>query len=65
VIKLLIFIILINFVFSTDMPKDKLWRKTYKECFINCIKEGISKHACNLYCIHKADEKYYKEKGIK
>jgi len=51
----------LNFIFSSDMPKNNLWRKTYKECFIQCIKENISKHVCNLHCIHKADEEFYKK----
>jgi len=42
-------------VFSPDMPKDEIWRQTYKQCFLECIREGISRHACNLYCVHKAD----------
>ena len=52
-----------TFIFSPDAPRDELWRQTYKKFFIKCIKEGISKHYCNLHCIHKADEEFYKKQN--
>ena len=56
-------LICLTFIFSPDAPKDELWRQTYKKCFIECIKEGISKHACNLLCVIKADEEFYKKQN--
>ena len=50
--------IYLAFVFSPDMPEDRVWRQTYEQCFVECIEEGISRHACNLYCVHKADKVY-------
>ena len=55
----------LSFIFSPDMPKDQVWRETYKRCFIQCVNEGISKHACNLHCIFKADQEFYKRQKIK
>ena len=59
-----IWLICSTFVFSPDAPKDQLWRKTYKKCFLECVAEGVSKHACNLHCVHKADRKVAKERSV-
>jgi len=58
-------LVYLSFIFSPDMPKDQVWRETYKECFIQCVNQGISKHACNLHCIFKADEEFYKRQKAK
>ena len=54
-------LICLGFIFSPDAPKDELWRQTYKKCFIECIRQGISRHACNLHCVVKTDEEFYKK----
>jgi len=57
-------VLLVTFIFSQDAPRSKLWRKTYKECFLECVETG-SKHWCNLHCVSVADRAFKKGKDKK
>ena len=57
-------VLLLTFIFSQDAPRSKLWRKTYKECFLECVETG-NKHWCNLHCVSVADRALRKGKDKK
>jgi len=62
--RIVLSILLLGFVFSQDAPKSNLWRETYKECFLECVKAG-SKHWCNLHCVSVVDRAFKKEQNKK
>ena len=57
-------ILLLGFIFSHDAPRSELWRKTYKQCFLECVKAG-NKQWCNLHCVSVADRAFKKEQNKK
>lgn len=63
VLKNVTLIVFLLFSFSPDAPKSELWRSTYKQCFLECVKAWGNdrgrrcRHWCNIRCVYFADKK--------